>query len=290
HVMFDNLSNLRSHIKNTPRIKYLEIISVPFLLGLTCKENVEWLRGFISQHISSFFQLEKTLFHADYQRIIREGLPIVTDGWQRSNEIVQALGVKLMESQNQMNEMKNILKTTKNTDIFLELILNQPCVTCHDINPSTHKTKIKTNGLGICVTKTCILCSGESKYYNQRSEDDFSKCLASAGLVEGVNRKNCDLLANFSAEDALVTAYEKLQSNGQDILEVSFDYAWSHIRKTSQASGEIIFNEELEDGNRITIQEGNYDSNLQQMEHAILITIIEKISTILEKYNIKLNN
>ncbi|CAI2185622.1 17386_t:CDS:2, partial [Funneliformis geosporum] len=254
---------------------------------LTCKENVEWLRGFISQHISSFFQLEKTLFHADYQRIIREGLPIVTDGWQRSNEIVQALELKIQKLVQKRRLGSTILVST---DIFLELILNQPCVTCHDINPSTHKTKIKTNGLGICVTKTCILCSGESKYYNQRSEDDFSKCLASAGLVEGVNRKNCDLLANFSAEDALVTAYEKLQSNGQDILEVSFDYAWSHIRKTSQASGEIIFNEELEDGNRITIQEGNYDSNLQQMEHAILITIIEKISTILEKYNIKLNN
>ena len=43
-----------------------------------------------------------------------------------------------------------------------------------------------------------------------------------------------------------MAACEKLQSNGQDILEVSFDCAWSHVREASQASGEIIFNGELE--------------------------------------------
>ncbi|CAG8773509.1 7282_t:CDS:1, partial [Funneliformis caledonium] len=45
HIAHDNLTSLRLHITNTPRIKYSGIISVPFLLGLTCKENVEWLRG-----------------------------------------------------------------------------------------------------------------------------------------------------------------------------------------------------------------------------------------------------
>lgn len=68
HVANDNLTSLRSHIKDTSRIKYSGTISVPFLLGLTCKENVVWLRGFISQHISNFFQLERTLFHAECQR------------------------------------------------------------------------------------------------------------------------------------------------------------------------------------------------------------------------------
>ncbi|CAG8700393.1 160_t:CDS:2, partial [Funneliformis caledonium] len=62
-----------------------------------------------------------------------------------------------------------------------------------------------------------------------------------------------------------------------------------HVREASQASGEIIFNGELEDGKCVTIQEGNYDSSSQQMEYAILIAIIKKILTILEKYNIKLN-
>ncbi|CAG8735013.1 5820_t:CDS:1, partial [Funneliformis mosseae] len=46
---------------------------------------------------------------------------------------------------------------------------------------------------------------------------------------------------------------------------------------------------ETKDEKCVTIQESNYNSSSQQMKHAILIAIIEKISTILEKYNIKLN-
>lgn len=120
-----------------------------------------------------------------------------------------------------------------------------------------------------------MLCSDESEYCNERSGDDFSKCLAGAGLVGGVNREELRSMlallgitrqnghqqyfdkqeeffsslyqvANISAEDALVAICEKLQSDGQDILEVSFDCAWSHVREASQASGEIIFNGELE--------------------------------------------
>jgi hypothetical protein len=46
---------------------------------------------------------------------------------------------------------------------------------------------------------------------------------------------------------------------------------------------------ENKNGKIITIQEGNYNNSSQQMEHAILISIAEKVLTILEKYNIKLN-
>ncbi len=129
------------------------------------------------------------------------------------------------------------------TNIFLELILNQPCVTCYDINSSNRKTKIRTDGLGICVTSICMVCSDESEYYNERPGDNFSKCLAGAGLVGGVNREELRSMiallgitrqsgrqqyfdkqeeffqslyqaANTSAENALVIACEKLQNNG----------------------------------------------------------------------------
>ncbi|CAG8669073.1 14256_t:CDS:2 [Funneliformis mosseae] len=264
----DNLSSLRSYIKNTPHIKYSETISVLFLLELTYKENVEWLRGFISQHIPSFFQLKRTLFHIDYQRdnilkqvkrkvkklqedlyfedthnkgIIREGLPIVTDGWQESNEI------------------------------------------------------IRTIELEIYVTKKCILYSDESEYCNKRSRDDFSKCLAGAGLVGGINREELQsilALLGITRQNKHQQYFDKQEeffSSLYQIANISAEDALSHVREASQASGEIIFNRELEDEKCITIQEDNYDSSSQQMKHAILIVIIEKISTILEKYNIKLN-
>ena len=34
-----------------------------------------------------------------------------------------------------------------------------------------------------------MLYSDESEYCNERSGDDFSKCLAGAGLIGGVNRE-----------------------------------------------------------------------------------------------------
>ena len=45
-------------------------------------------------------ELQEDLFFKDTHNkgIIKEGLPIVANGWQGSNEIVQALGVKLMKS------------------------------------------------------------------------------------------------------------------------------------------------------------------------------------------------
>ncbi|CAG8636544.1 8634_t:CDS:10, partial [Funneliformis mosseae] len=242
--------------------------------------------------------------------IIREGLSIVADGWQGSNEIVQALNTVhrlkiqkenesdfLSEEENDKNDENDDKSESKiqkliqkewlgstilvSTNIFLELILNQLCVTCHDINPSNYKTKIRTIGLKICVTKKCMLCSDESEYYNERSGDDFSKFLAGADLVGGVNTEELRSIA----EDALVAACEKLQSDGQDILE-------NYVREASQTSGEIIFNGELEGlGYRHNLVLAYYvvekNANMKlKMENMLLF---KRISTILEKYNIKLN-
>ncbi|CAG8610800.1 11621_t:CDS:10, partial [Funneliformis caledonium] len=295
------------------------------------------LREFISQHIPSFFQLERTLFRADCQHdnilkqakrkvkelqeylyfedthnkgIIREGLPIVADGWQGSNEIVQALDTVYRLKIQKENESDFL-----STNIFLELILNQSCITCHDINPSNCKTKIRTIGLRICITKKCMLCSDEPKYYNERSEDDFSKCLAGAGLVGGINREELQFMLALlgiirqNGHQQYFDKQEEFFSSLYQVANISVEDAL--VTASSQASEEIIFNEELEgyghrpvlayhvvekkceyetkDGKRVTIQEGNYDSSSQQMEYIILIAIIEKISTILEKYNIKLN-
>ncbi|CAG8751475.1 15196_t:CDS:2, partial [Funneliformis caledonium] len=203
------------------------------------------------------------------------------------------------------------------TNIFLELILNQPCVTCYDINPSNRKTKIRTDGLGICVTSICMVCSDESEYSNERPGDNFSKCLAGAGLVGGINKEELQsmlALLEITRQSGHQQYFDKQGEFFQSLYQAantSAENALSHVREASQASGEFIFNEELKsyghhpvlvyhvvekkreyktkDGKIITIQEGNYDSSSQQMEHAILIAIIEKVLTVLENYNIKLN-
>ncbi|CAB4422880.1 unnamed protein product [Rhizophagus irregularis] len=401
-----DLNNLRKYITNTPDIKYTGTISITFLLGFTCKSNVQSLRGFISHNNPTLFQMNGEFYHAEKKRdkllkqvkrksqeiqqdlyfddlnngrIIKDGLPILANGWQGS-QIIQAMGVKLVESQNQINEIRNELKVTKkrlrrsldtihklnnqlksdsessedeleednvtsdtnefdtnsiiqnliqksklgstiliSTDVFLQLISNQPCIICHDTNSSNRKFKIKTNGLGVQVDVKCRSCSNSTEYHNEQNGQDFSKCITGAGLIGGVNREELRSILAFlgiTKQNGHQQYYNKevcdyLQNKGQDLLEVSFDCAWSHVREASQASGEFIFNGELEGyehrpilafhvvekkreyqnqkGNAVIIQKGNYDKSSQQMEHAILIAIVEKITTIIEEYNIKLN-
>jgi hypothetical protein len=146
------------------------------------------------------------------------------------------------------------------TNIFLELILKQPCISCYNMDFSNCKSKINVNGLGIRITSTCLLCSNITEYCNERSGDDFSKCLTGTALVGGVNREELRSMlallgitrqngpqqyfnkqeeffqglyqaADMSAENALEAVCEKLQNNNQDILEVSFDCSWSHVRE-----------------------------------------------------------
>jgi hypothetical protein len=135
HVASD-LSNLRSYISNTSHIKYTGSISIPFLLGFTCKLNVQSLRGFISHNNLMLFQTDGKFFYAEKkrdklleqvkkksqelkedlyfnnERIIKSGLPISAKGWQGS-QMIQAMRVKLVELQDQINEVKSQLKVTK---------------------------------------------------------------------------------------------------------------------------------------------------------------------------------
>jgi len=45
----------------------------------------------------------------------------------------------------------------------------------------------------------------------------------------------------------------------------------------------------MKDGNEIVIQEGNFELSSRQMEHAILIALMEKLTPILEEQDMLLN-
>ncbi|PKB96521.1 hypothetical protein RhiirA5_434691 [Rhizophagus irregularis] len=253
-------------------IKYTGTISITFLLGFTCKSNVK----------RKSQEIQQDLYFDDLNngRIIKDGLPISANGWQRS-QIIQAMDTihKLnnqLKSDSESSEDKleednvtsdtnesdtnsiiqNLIQKSKlgstiliSTDVFLQLISNQPCIICYDTNSSNQKFKIKTNGLGVQVD-----------------------CITGAGLIGGVNREElCSILAflgitkqnghqqyynkqeeyfenlyqaaDLSANNTLREVCDYLQNKGQDLLEVSFDCTWSHV----QASGEFIFNGELEE-------------------------------------------
>lgn len=162
-----------------------------------------------------------------------------------------------------------------NTDVYLDLILEKPCSQCGNYHNGNAKYKINVTGLSHVITVRCSICKYEENFGNESKEMDFSVCMAGAGLVGGLNReelrttlamlgithqsshtkyfenqelyfKHLICSAEVSAENALRAACEKLRDQGKYILEVGFDCSWSHVREASQASGEIIYNGELE--------------------------------------------
>ncbi|CAG8826445.1 22673_t:CDS:2, partial [Gigaspora margarita] len=383
------------------------------VLGLNCKENVEWLRGYINNTHSNLFEHAKKLFTTEKNHItminsakrkarkldnsedIQAGLPIKTESWNTSSLVTQALGIQLQEVRNELKNTKkklhrsletiqklntklcsyldseseedenynessnisstnmiqlmvnNLIKNGKlgstifvNTNVYLTLILNQPCPICYNVEIINKKPSITVNGLAIKLIIKCLNCKTTTEYSNESPEMDFSTSVAAAGLVGGVNREEWrsmlaligitrqsgksqyfakqdqlfDGLKNEavnSAQKALYKVLDKLIENKQFNLEVSFDCQWSHVREAPAASGEFIYNGLLNendhkpiigfhvaekprkyqktDGQVITINEGNHNSNSSTMEHAILIAIIEQISPALETSEIVLD-
>ena len=46
--LFDKFSDIKQYILDSNHINYKGNISIPWLLGLTCTDDVQWLRCFIS--------------------------------------------------------------------------------------------------------------------------------------------------------------------------------------------------------------------------------------------------
>ncbi|RIB25637.1 hypothetical protein C2G38_2030862 [Gigaspora rosea] len=225
------------------------------------------------------------------------------------------------------------------TKTFLELIINQPCQACFNTDIKTKKYQITACGFSVKINITCNKCSTTMFHKNEAAGIDYSKLVAGAGLVGGVNKEEwatmlcaCSITrqsgrnqyfqkqetffqkiqesAENSANFALHAACKQIQAQNKHTLEVSFDNLWSHVREASQASGEFIYNGNIEGycskpiiayhlvekpqiyknkkGETITINEGNYNSSSKQMEHANLIGSIAKITPTLIEYNMVL--
>ncbi|RHZ84328.1 hypothetical protein Glove_83g55 [Diversispora epigaea] len=144
-----------------------------------------------------------------------------------------------------------------------------------------------------CTGITAQMC--KASYHNYQ-EISFEKILFSAEL---------------STEVALCDVINHYKEKGKNVLLVSFDCSWFHVRNAHQASGEMIYDgtdvkryprkpvisfyvvekpRKIKDGNNEKIiKEGNFDLSSCQMEHAILIGLLGKLTPVLEKYDMLLN-
>ncbi|PKC54424.1 hypothetical protein RhiirA1_477331, partial [Rhizophagus irregularis] len=115
----------------------------------------------------------------------------------------------------------------------------------------------------------------------------------------------------ISAQIALTKAIAHIKAKGERILPTSFDCSWSHCRNANQASGELIYQGNLDgydhkpviafataekprklkkrNGQEYEVFHGNHEKTSRQMEHAILLRIIEKIVPVLEAAEVLLD-
>ncbi|CAI2198114.1 15740_t:CDS:2, partial [Funneliformis geosporum] len=194
-----------------------------------------------------------------------------------------------------------------NTTEYLSLVVAQPYSTCNNCKIDKWKYKIKTSELSVKVNTICKQCHTVTIFTNESTEINFLRVVAGAGLLGGINReewrnigkrqyfeyqdimlKDIVQAVHQSADEALTAALNFIKKQPEKkegyILEGSFDCAWSHVHEASQASGELIFNGFLEGS-----VHRNYDSSSQQMKHAILIAIIDKITPIIETNDVILD-
>ncbi|CAB4428237.1 unnamed protein product [Rhizophagus irregularis] len=121
--------------------------------------------------------------------------------------------------------------------------------------------------------------------------------------------------AEESARQALDAAIVHANTKEKKSFVIGFDCSWSHSRNAGQASGEFIYLDNLEgygykavvafhvieksriitrkgkdsaSEEKVVIRQGNFDASSRQMEHAILIALLEKIIPILEESDLLL--
>ncbi|CAB4422451.1 unnamed protein product [Rhizophagus irregularis] len=195
---------------------------------------------------------------------------------------------------------------------FISLVLQQSCSYCGETRLICKKTKVTTAGFSVKILVSCQLCETSDEFTNESLDVNFNACIATSGLVGGINRRSLQMVfacAGITSQLCKVSFHQRQAC--KQIIPVSFDCSWSHVRNAHQASGEMIYDGRdidgysykpiiafhvveksrkiKKNGEEMIIRKGNFDSSSRQMEHAILIALIEKLTPILEEQDILLN-
>src|SRR5205823_10369231 len=96
----DQLSSLRQYLKTNSDIRYDGTLSMPFYLGLTTKENVEWLRDYVSETYPNLFEGAQELYKAELT-----GDKLLKAAKRKAEEISNEFQAQVSESSN-----KNLLE------------------------------------------------------------------------------------------------------------------------------------------------------------------------------------
>ncbi|CAG8774144.1 45294_t:CDS:10, partial [Gigaspora margarita] len=186
------------------------------------------------------------------------------------------------------------------------------CKKCNDIYEHTNEKEIRFakaaaaaglargishNALQSSLAAIGITSQLGKKMYNNYQKLYFSPLIASA---------------KSSTAQALQKCIEYTINQNKKALTIEFDCSWAHVRNANQASGEFICQEmppeyshkpivtfhvvqksrSIKDNKTEltkTIHQGNFDKSSRQIEHAILIEVLNQISPLLEENDLHLD-
>ncbi|RIA87296.1 hypothetical protein C1645_827963 [Glomus cerebriforme] len=203
------------------------------------------------------------------------------------------------------------------TSHYLSILLSLPCPNCLDIICLLCKTSTQYSNEDLGA-KFSYLVAG-AILAGEMNRNSFQTALATIGITNQCskqsyhNYQNCMYKpiikdAKLSSRIILLEILDNLENiylPGQEkILSIGFDYSWSHFRNAYQANNEFLYlgdlsgynykpviafytiensrSIQINNSSRI-VHKGNFNGTLRQMEHAILLALLNDIMPILEK-------
>ncbi|CAI2200567.1 4029_t:CDS:2, partial [Funneliformis geosporum] len=168
---------LLQYLETNSDIRYDGALLMPFYLGLTTKENVEWLHGYVSETYSNLFEEIRELYKVELARdklfktAKRKAEEISNDDEIEFDEESQMANNNLVQKLIQKGKLGSTIFI--NTTEYLSLVVAQPCSTCNNFKVST----------------TCKQCHTITIFTNESTKMNFLRVVAGAGLLGGVNRE-----------------------------------------------------------------------------------------------------
>ncbi|CAG8642735.1 6542_t:CDS:10 [Gigaspora margarita] len=178
--------------------------------------------------------------------------------------------------------VKNAIKLAKlgsailiSTEQYLSLVLMQPCQNCNNKSFIDKVLNVISIGFQVkCIVK-CKICNTIFEHINETKDIQFTKAVAASGLTAGISH-NASHVQNANQDSGELIYQEILPDYSHKPI-----VAFHTVEKTRFAKDSKL-------GFTKIIHQGNSDKSSRQMEHAILIEVLNQISPLLEEASLHL--
>ncbi|CAG8550542.1 23602_t:CDS:2 [Gigaspora margarita] len=184
------------------------------------------------------------------------------------------------------------------TNQYLLLVLIQPCHSCNNSNLTDKIFDITSIGFQVKSTVEYTRCNTISKYTNKTQESWFTKAISVAELIGGIPHNALQsllaILKITNQTSTLKKCIEHTLLQSKKSLVVEFDCSWYYVQ--NQTKPPVITFYVVEKtrfvkkklGLTKTICKSNFDKTAKHIKHAILIEVLNKITSLLENAELHL--